>query len=188
MSADPIVAAARRLARALLKNTGYCPDIEFIGVRSSKTSCNTIATENGFDIRIDKNRGRQGLPDAVQLIARTYHAAAHMLCIQAGVSSHSDGGRHTEAFDLALIELGAPDTVRLEDFTKSQQAAAEAFAKALIGRVRRRPAVEKTAYERATVACTDPSCKHTITLRRSAIVKTRFLCVKHGEEMKVAGA
>ena len=183
MSADPIVAAARRLARALLKNTGYCPDVEFIGVRSSKTSCNTIATENGFDIRIDKNRGRQELPDAAQLIARTYHAAAHMLCIQAGVSSHSGSGRHTQHFEQALEELGAPEIVTLEDFSKSIQLAAVDFEKKLKTLVRTRPTKAKTAYERATIACPAERCRHTITLRKSAIAKTRFLCVEHNEEM-----
>ena len=46
-----------------------------------------------------------------------------------------------------------------------------------------RPATERTAYERATVVCPAEECRHTLTLRKSAIAKTRFLCVEHGEEM-----
>lgn len=188
MSTEPILAAARRLARALLKNTPHCPEIEFIGVRATKTGCATIATEAGFDIRIDRVRGSTQPLSAEVLIARTYHAAAHMLCIQAGVSSHSGSGRHTQHFEQALEELGAPEIIQLEDFSKSIQLAAVDFEKKLKTLVRTRPTKAKTAYERATITCPAEGCRHTITLRASAIAKTRFLCVKHGEEMSVPDA
>lgn len=181
-STDPIVAAARRLARILLKTTPHCPDIEFIGVRRTKTGCDTIATESGFDVRIDRLRSGGEITPEV-LVSRVYHAAAHMLCIQAGVPSHSGSGRHTNGFALALEELGAPDEVKLSDLTKSQQVAAIDFAKALKLHRRTLAPTARTAYDRATVVCPAEGCRHTLTLRKSAIAKTRFLCVEHGEEM-----
>lgn len=178
-NADPIVSAARRLSRLLLKDTGHCPDIEFIGVRTTKTGCDTIATETGFDVRID--RQNEVTPEV--LIARVYHAAAHMLCKQLGVSSHSGSGRHTKMFDQALEALGAPEDVQLDQFNKSIQAAAIDLDKAVKQRRRTRPATNKTAYERTTIVCPAKGCRHQLTLRDSAIVKTRFLCVEHAEEM-----
>lgn len=181
---DKLTTAARRLARALLKDTPYCPEIEFIGVRSNRTGCANIATHEGFDIRIDAIRGSQEPLDAETLVARTYHAAAHMLCIQFNVSSHSGSGRHTNAFQRGLDALGAPpEGFKLSDLTKTQQAAAVDFARTLSIAESKRPARTKSAYARTTLVCPAEECTHTLTLRDSAIAKTRFLCVEHGEEM-----
>lgn len=181
-NADPIVSAGRRLAHLLLSKTSHCPDIEFVDV-VTKAGCDNIATESGFVIRTDRlnNIPDEKLPEV--LAARVFHSAAHMLCIQAGVSSHSGSGRHTQNFELALRELGCDDKGDMPPLTKSQQKAAEALAKAIRARKRTRSTSEKTAYERGTVACLAEGCKHTITLRLSAIKKTRFLCVEHAEEM-----
>lgn len=184
-STDPIVAAARRLTRALLKDTPHCPEIEFVDIRTSKTGCDTIATHEGFDIRLDKQHGAAGDLTPEILVARVYHAAAHMLCIQAGVSSHSGSRKHTQSFDQALAELGAPDVVDLEQLTKTQRTAAESFAREVARMKRTRSSDTRTAYVRSTVACPADGCRHTLTLRTSAIAKTRFLCVEHREEMTV---
>lgn len=178
-STDPIVTAAQRLARTLLKNTEHCPDVEFIGVRTKKVGCSDIATVSGFDIRIDGN------PDAAVLVARTFHAAAHMICLQEGVTSHSRSNYHNANFDLALEMVGAPEVIDLEELNKSQRAAAEALEKLLEKKKRLRPATKQYAYERDTLVCPDPECKHTLTLRKTAIARTRFLCVEHAEEMTV---
>ena len=181
-STTDIVTAGRRLAHALLKNTDHLPDIEFVDV-VTRRSCNDIATEAGFAIRTD---GLNSVPDeklADVIASRVFHAAAHMLCIQAGVSSHSGSSRHTKNFELALIELGCGEQGELPKLNKSQQKAADDFVRVLKKQKRIRPATERTAYERATVVCPVEGCRHTITLRKSAIAKTRFLCVEHGEEM-----
>ena len=184
-STTDIVTAGRRLAHALLKNTGHLPDSENIEV-VSRRGCNDIATDTGFAIRTD---GLNSVPDeklAETVAARVLHAAAHMLCIQAGVSSHSGSSRHTKSFELALMELGVDFSKHHNgDFslTKSQKKAADDFVRALKKQKRIRPATERTAYERATVVCPAEGCRHTLTLRKSAIAKTRFLCVEHGGEM-----
>ena len=183
-STTDIVTAGRRLAHALLKNTDHLPDIEFVDV-VSRRSCNDIATEAGFAIRTDR---LNNVPDeklAEVVAARVFHAAAHMLCIQAGVSSHSGSNRHTKNFELALIELGSGEQGELPKLNKSQQKAADDFVRALKKQKRILPATERPAYNRATVACPAKGCRHTITLRATAIAKTRFLCVEHGEEMVV---
>ena len=180
-STTDIVTAGRRLAHSLLKNTDHLPDIEFVDV-VSRRSCDHIATEAGFAIRTD---GLNSIPDenlAEAVASRVFHAAAHMLCIQAGVSSHSGSGRHTKNFELALMELGCAEG-ELPKLNKSQQKAADDFVRVLKKQKRIRPATERTAYERATVVCPVEGCRHTLTLRKSAIAKTRFLCVEHGEEM-----
>ncbi len=181
-STTDIVTAGRRLAHALLKNTDHLPDIEFVDV-VTRRSCNDIATESGFAIRTD---GLNSVPDeklADVIASRVFHAAAHMLCIQAGVSSHSGSSRHTKNFELALIELGCGEQGEMPKLNKSQQKAADDFMRVLKKQKRIRPATERTAYERATVVCPTEGCRHTLTLRKSAIAKTRFLCVEHGEEM-----
>lgn len=184
-STTDIVTAGRRLAHALLKNTDHLPDIEFVDV-VTRRSCNDIATEAGFAIRTD---GLNSVPDeklADVIASRVFHAAAHMLCIQAGVSSHSGSSRHTKNFELALMELGVDfSKYHNGDITlnKSQQKAADDFVRVLKKQKRIRPATERTAYERATVVCPVEGCRHTLTLRKSAIAKTRFLCVEHNEEM-----
>lgn len=178
--AEPIVAAARRLARSLLKSTGHCPDIEFIGI-ASRASCDTIASEAGFNLRIDRS------PDAADMVARVYHAAAHMLCLQAGVSSHSGSRRHTVAFEQALEVLGFPGQMPVDEFVaqlnKSQKAALDSFMKALSQRTRTRPSKAKTAYERVTVKCPAEDCTHQLTIRTSAAAKTHFICAEHNDIM-----
>ena len=180
-STDPIVAAGRRLAHLMLKDTGYDIDVDFVDVRT-RASCNDIARESGFDIRIDRLNGiyAHDLPSV--LAARVIHAAAHMLCIQAGVSSHSGSGRHTQAFEQACEALGHPANTEMK-LNKSQRAAAEDFAKTLANRERQRPARDRTAYQKTTVVCPAEGCRHTLTLRTSSVKRTRFLCVEHAEEM-----
>lgn len=181
-SITPIVAAARRLVRALLKDSPHCPDPSFIGV-VTRANCDTIATIEGFDIRIDR------APTPGALVARVYHAAAHMLCIQHGVSSHSGSGRHTQMFDLALEALNAPAEADEDEFlstlNKSQRAALDDFYIQVQKRVRTRAPSKKTAYERGTLKCAHEGCTHQLTLRLSAIAKTRFLCVEHAVEMEL---
>ena len=180
-STTDIVTAGRRLAHALLKNTDHLPDIEFVDV-VSRRSCNDIASAAGFAIRTD---GLNSVADdqlADVVASRVFHAAAHMLCVQASVSSHSGSSRHTKNFELALMELGVNERGDIT-LNKSQQKAANDFVRALKKQKRIRSATERTAYERATVVCPVEGCRHTLTLRKSAIAKTRFLCVKHGQEM-----
>lgn len=180
-STDPIVAAARRLVRTLLKNTDHCPDIEFVGVRSFKTGCDHIATPEGFDVRIDRQ------PTAGEIVARVYHAAAHMLCLQYGIQGHSGSGHHNANFELALEQLGAPANAPEEEIlsklNKSQKLALDAFMSELKKIERTRSTKDRTSYQRTTVYCEESTCKHQLTVRSSAVAKTRFLCVTHGEEM-----
>lgn len=181
MSTTAIIAAAEQLARVLLKkplkNFGeYTVDVKTV------TNCSTIASSNGFTLRIDRN------PSAGTIVARVYHAAAHMLCQSYGVSSHSGSNRHTRVFDQALEALGAPASALEEEFlaklTKTQRAALDEFMGELAMYQTKRRTGRNVGAARVTLSCPLKACSHTITVRESAASKTRFICVEHDREMK----
>jgi hypothetical protein len=186
-STDSIVAAGRTLAARILRQSKVLTPETQVKV-SSWVGCNKVADAKGFTIRIDRS------PTPSDIVERIYHAAAHYVCAKAGTISHSSNGRHTKAFDAAVESLGAhveipesPGSVIVDitspPLTRTTERSLNAFMRELERHEAMRSKSKSVAYSRATLICPSNGCTHTLTLRKTAIDRTRFLCIAHGEEM-----